>query len=318
MQAPDAIPNPSRPRLPVIDAARGVAILAMIVFHGAWDIDMLGLAELDVGGSPYWRIFARSIAASFLVLVGVGLALAHANGIRWNSFGRRLAMVAGGAALVSLGTWYAFPDAFVYFGILHIIAVASILALPFVLLPAWLTLAAAVAALAIPFLPGIPRIEGPWFWWLGMADGFRRSVDYIPVLPWIAAVLAGIAVTKAAGRRIERLDWQPRGRAGRALVTAGRWSLPIYLVHQPVLFGTLWLLTQVLVSPDALPAREFALGCERVCVQSGTQRETCISACACAADALKRDGLWPDVIANRLDAAQTRRMNELAGQCLRR
>lgn len=318
MQAHASLPAPSRLRLPAIDAARGVAILAMIVFHAAWDVDMLGLASLDIGGSPYWRTFARSIAASFLFLVGVGLALGHAEGIRWASFGRRLAMVIAGAVLVSLGTWFAFPDAFVYFGILHIIAVASVLALPFVFLPAWLTLAAAVAALTIPFLPGIPRIEGPWFWWLGLADGFRRSVDYIPVLPWIAAVLAGVAVTKAAGPRIERLAWQPHGRVGRTLVTAGRWSLPIYLVHQPILFGALWLIARVLVSPDALPAREFAIGCERVCVQSGMESARCVAACSCTADALKRDGLWVDLIENRLDETQTRRMNELAGQCLRR
>lgn len=318
MQASGTMPFPTRPRLPMIDAARGVAILAMIVFHAAWDVDMLGLALLDVGGSPYWRTFARSIAASFLFLVGVGLALGHAEGIRWASFGRRLAMVIAGAALVSLGTWFAFPDAFVYFGILHVIAVSSVLALPFVFLPAWLTLFVAVFALAVPFLPGMPRIEGPWFWWLGLADDFRRSVDYIPVLPWIAAVLAGIGVTKAIGSRIERLDWQPRNRAGHALVTAGRWSLPIYLVHQPILFGTLWLVARVMVSPDALPAREFAIGCERVCVQSGMERDACVTACSCAADALKREGLWPDVIANRLDEAQTRRMNELAGECLRR
>lgn len=318
MQAADAIPNPSRQRLPIIDAARGVAILAMIVFHTAWDMDMLGLAQLEVGSSPYWRTFSRSIAASFLFLVGVGLTLAHQQGMRWAGFGKRLAMVTGGAALVTLGTWVAFPDAFVYFGILHIIAVASVLALPFVFLPAWLTLLAAALALSLPFLPGIPRIEGPWFWWLGLAEDFPRSVDYIPVLPWIAAVLAGIAVTKATGRSIECLDWQPRGRGGQALVTAGRWSLPIYLVHQPILFGTLWLVARVLVSPDALPAREFAIGCERVCVQSGMTSENCASACTCAADALKRDGLWPDVLANRLDEAQTRRMNQLAGQCLRR
>lgn len=318
MQAPDTRSAPSAPRLATIDAARGVAILAMIVFHGAWDIDMLGLARLDVMESPYWRGFARSIAASFLFLVGVGLVLAHRDGVRWAGFARRLAMVAGGAALVSLGTWFAFPDAYVYFGILHVIAVASVLALPFVFLPAWLTLLAAAVALTLPFLPDGPRLEGPFFWWLGLADRFPRSVDYIPVLPWIAAVLTGIAVAKASGDRMKALAWQPGGRFGHVLVAAGRWSLPIYLAHQPVLFGALWLLARATLAPDAAMEREFARGCEQVCMQSGMERQACADACSCAADALKRDGLWRDVLANWLDEAQTRRMNELAGQCLRR
>jgi len=73
------------PRFAVLDAARGLALAAMVVFHFSFDLDSLGLAALDVGGDPRWRWFARLIAGSFLALSGMSLVIAHAKGMRWDS-----------------------------------------------------------------------------------------------------------------------------------------------------------------------------------------------------------------------------------------
>jgi hypothetical protein len=89
------------------------------------------LVETDVVASPGWSLFARAIAASFLTLAGVGLALAHGDGVRWRAFLRPLGIVAGAALGVTLATWVVFPDTFVFFGILHCIAASSLLALLF-------------------------------------------------------------------------------------------------------------------------------------------------------------------------------------------
>src|SRR6185503_12461180 len=63
------------PRLDAIDAIRGAALCAMVVYHFAWDLADFHLVGWDVAAGPIWRLFARSIASSFLILVGVSLVL---------------------------------------------------------------------------------------------------------------------------------------------------------------------------------------------------------------------------------------------------
>jgi uncharacterized membrane protein len=304
-------------RIAAIDVARGLAVLAMIVFHFAWDLDNFALTDFNVFGSPGWRIFSRTIASSFLMLAGVGLVLGHTDGIRWPAFWQRFAIIASAAALVSLGTWYAFPHAFVYFGILHAIALGSLIALPALRLPAWAVAMLALAALALPFVDGIPRINGPAFWWIGLADDYRSAVDFIPLLPWIAPLLAGMALAKAFRPCLTGMTWKPQGRFSRTLALAGRFSLPIYLLHQPILLGMLWLGVQVFASPATMDEREFANGCVQTCVSAGTSRAICANACPCAASMLKREGLLMAAINNKLTPEQTQRMQGLAMQCLR-
>src|SRR4030095_5183235 len=91
------------------------------------------------------------IASSFLFLVGVSLLLAHGRGIRWRGFLIRFAMVAGAALAISLVTYIAVPGAFIFFRILHEIAVGSLLGLLFLRLPALFTLIVAAAVIAAPF-----------------------------------------------------------------------------------------------------------------------------------------------------------------------
>ncbi len=67
-------------------------------------------------------------------------------------FLRRLALVGGAAGLVSLATYLAFPENFIFFGILHAIALGSVLALPILRAPLWLVVIGMVTAWTLPFL----------------------------------------------------------------------------------------------------------------------------------------------------------------------
>ena len=118
-------------RLVAIDLARTVALVGMAVFHFTFDLEMFGLVPPGTTTTGGWAVFARLIAGSFLFLAGLSLVLAHGEGIRWRAFGVRMAKVAGAAALVTAGTYAAFPHAFVFFGILHSIALASLMGLAF-------------------------------------------------------------------------------------------------------------------------------------------------------------------------------------------
>ena len=91
-----ATPATPRGRMDALDVARGLALLAMAVYHLSWDLRWFGLVDWPVDSSRGWRIFAGLIAGSFLVLVGVGLVLAHGRGIRW-----RKALVRAGCCCLS-------------------------------------------------------------------------------------------------------------------------------------------------------------------------------------------------------------------------
>ncbi|MFX5595080.1 heparan-alpha-glucosaminide N-acetyltransferase domain-containing protein, partial [Acinetobacter baumannii] len=85
-------------------------------------------------------------------LVGFSLVLASRNGIDRKAYLRRLILVAGAAVLVTLGTWFALPHAYIFFGILHHIALASVLALPVLRLPVLAVAGGAITCFALPEL----------------------------------------------------------------------------------------------------------------------------------------------------------------------
>ena len=93
--------TPTRGRIELLDLARGIALLAMFVYHFAYDLSMFRLIETDIVTEPGWRLFARGIAGTFLTIVGFSLVLATRKGLDLKAYLKRLAMVAGAAAACS-------------------------------------------------------------------------------------------------------------------------------------------------------------------------------------------------------------------------
>lgn len=240
--------QPKPGRIALVDFARGLALLAMTAFHFCWDLEMFGLLMPGFMASTGMILAARLIAGSFLFLVGFSLFLAHAGGMRWQPFAIRMAQIVAAAALITVATWLAMPNAFIFFGILHSIAVGSVLALAFLRAPWWLT---AIAGLGFASLRGVLRTEwldAPVWWWTGLSRVIPVSNDYVPLFPFFGPVLLGLAASQLVSNR----HWlaalaRPRLErpASRLLRFIGRHSLVYYLVHQPAmiatLYGFLWL-----------------------------------------------------------------------------
>ena len=306
-------------RIDAIDIARGAALVAMAIYHFAWDLEFFGYAPPGMTAVGGWKLFARCIASSFLFLVGVSLYLGHARGIRWRGFRRRLAMVGGAALAITVVTWIAVPGGFIFFGILHQIAVASLLGLLFLRLPALVTLIVAAAVIAAPHYLRSPFFDDPWWWWTGLSENRPRSNDFVPVFPWFAAVLAGIAAARIADRtglfaRLARL----RGpRWSWPLSFGGKHSLAVYLIHQPVLIAGLWLFAQAF--PPAEQPREvlFQQSCEATC-RDERDSAFCTRYCGCMLDALQQAGALDGVFAGDRSEALRSRVEEIAGFCTAR
>ncbi|NEX46117.1 DUF1624 domain-containing protein [Pseudotabrizicola algicola] len=235
-------------RIHAIDLARTLALLAMAGYHFTFDLMLFGHLPPGFVFQGPWPLIARSIAASFLFLAGVSLWLAHGQRIRWPAFWRRFAVLVAAAALVTTVTYFGMGFQFIRWGILHAIAAGSLIGLAFLRAPVLLTLAVAALVFTAPHLARFEMFNAPYWIWLGLSTEIPPMMDYEPLLPWLCPVLLGLAtaklMTRADGWSVLR-RWQP-GRLGHALLWPGRHSLAVYLVHQPVLFGALYLFTRYL------------------------------------------------------------------------
>jgi uncharacterized membrane protein len=234
-------PAPAASRYPIIDALRGVALLAMFVYHFCFDLNYFGVIRQNFNVDPFWLTARTLILSSFLLLVGVSLALAAQRGIHWRGFWRRLGLVAGCALLVSVGSYSMFPNSWVFFGVLHHIALASLLGLAFLGLD-WANLPIGLALILLGAFVKLPAFDAPALQWIGLMTHKPITEDYVPLLPWFGVVLLGIF----AGRRFIDQDflvplrtWVSAGYFTRLLAFAGRHSLILYMLHQPIFIGLL-------------------------------------------------------------------------------
>jgi uncharacterized membrane protein len=293
----------------------------MVVYHFSWDLSFLKLIQTNILQIPAWRWFARGIAGSFLLLAGVGLALAHAQGFRRIPFLRRLLKVGGAAVAVTLVTFFAFPESYIFFGILHCIAASSVLALPFLRLNPALTISAALACIVAPWLFTSPALDLPWLDWLGLGAADPVTNDYVPIFPWFGFVLIGVAAGKALLPLKETMGlarWGARGALSRMLVWAGRKSLPIYLAHQIVLLAVLYGVLRITGPNPVAEARPFMMECEANCVEQNGQPTLCRSTCSCIVDNLRQGDLWQKILDGRVAAEDQTRISRAAQQCLRK
>jgi len=230
-------------RLAIVDGLRGVAIALMFVFHFCFDLNYLGLISIDIYHDAFWLHARTLILSLFLLVMGVSLYLAHIRGIRWPAVGRRTLQLVAAAALVSAGSYLLFPRSYIFFGVLHFIAVASLLCLP-LLRYRWAALAVGLGVLWMGLGFSSPTFDRPMLNWVGLMTHKPLTEDYVPLLPWLGVVLLGVFIGSgliSAGGRMVR--WQGVGPHWSLLRWAGRHSLLLYLLHQPVFFALLYPIT---------------------------------------------------------------------------
>ena len=237
-------------RLWLLDALRGAALVNMLAYHALYDWVYVfghtgGWYDISAPGCHIWQQY---ICWSFLLLSGYSATLARRplkNGL----------VVAGCAAVLTVATAVCMPSQAIWFGVLHLNAAAMLLTcLLRPLLQACpagpgLAVCAALFALTnqLPYgylgFEGLRLVRMPEslyqanLFWLGLPDLTKfSSADYFPLLPWLFLFWCGWFLARL---------WRPRAgqapAALRPLAFAGRHTLAVYMAHQPVLYGALWL-----------------------------------------------------------------------------
>jgi uncharacterized membrane protein len=225
-----------------LDALRGFAMLWMALFHASFDLNQAGkfTPAQDFYQDPFWTVQRAVIVSLFLACAGAAQALARAQQQPARRFWRRWLQIATSAVLVSLVSRWMFPGSWISFGVLHGIA-AMLLVLRFAGgLPSLLLAAAGLLAALLPLRVQSEIFDSRWSNWLGLVTHKPVTEDYVPLLPWLAAMLWGYC----AGRGLLRYPALLRGALPaplQPLSLLGRWPLCFYLLHQPVLLGALML-----------------------------------------------------------------------------
>ncbi|MCD8254955.1 MAG: DUF1624 domain-containing protein [Oscillospiraceae bacterium] len=235
MRRPEYIPGAQKAgRIDALDLWRSLAILAMVAYHFLWDITQLGVLERETLASAPAEALRYFSAASFIIVSGAASCFSRDNL-------RRGFYIFCAGLLVSLVT--AALGMAVAFGILQFLGIMTMLchfARPWLerLRVPWTPLLwAALWALSQAVTRSV-TVGARWLYPLGLRyEGFG-SVDYYPLLPWAFAYFIGVWLGGELSRR--------RGcplltkRLPAALTAPGRYSLIIYLLHQPVLLAVCW------------------------------------------------------------------------------
>lgn len=247
-----------RPRYHLLDIIRAVAVISMVIYHAVWDgVYIFGwdLPFFRTQAAFYWQ---QTTCITFLLLSGFCLQLGR------HKIKRALTVLIC-SGIIWIVTEIAMPASAVRFGVLTLIGSAMLLmslAERYIKrLNPWVSLAVCLVCFALTrYLKNgwlgffrIPLVKMPSFLYSGgalsaylgfMPEGFYSS-DYFPLIPWIFVFAAGCFLYLI----FERRSWLRylEGPSCKALELVGRKALWIYMAHQALIYGVLYLIHEIIL-----------------------------------------------------------------------
>lgn len=246
-----------------IDFLRGIAIILMVLYHLLFDLSYFGKVNININSGIY-LIIGRSAAILFLILVGISLTLSYSRnklkteGNKENNGENKIykKFILRGIKIFSLGliitffTWLIFPNNLIIFGILHLIGISIILSLVFLRLNEinkefnLLNLFLGIFLMILGLYLMNFNFNFNWLLWLGVIPYNLSTFDYFPILPWFGFVLMGLFLGNRFYKNYER-QFKFINNPNNMLITIfqylGKHSLPIYFIHQPLIFLFLYI-----------------------------------------------------------------------------
>jgi len=220
-------------RIDELDSLRATALVMMLVSNFVTDLNYFGIMEVEKGDQWWW--LARATAFLFVSISGISYFLAHKKQYDFLKTFDRTKNLIFWAFAITIITYVFEPSAYVRFGVLHLLALASIVAFPLARRPVY------AFGLGIVLLL-LPLSSNPNLVWLGLQETGTFAVDYFPLNPWLGIFFIFLAISSQIypdSKPLLNFKWPERW------LWFGRNTLPIYVIHQPILIGLLILSGQV-------------------------------------------------------------------------
>jgi len=220
-------------RIAELDSLRATALVMMLVSNFVTDLNYFGIMEVEKGDQWWW--LARTTAFLFVSISGISYFLAHKKQYDFLKTFDRTKNLIFWAFAITIITYVFEPSAYVRFGVLHLLALASIVAFPLARRPVYALGLGAVLLL-------LPLSQNPNLVWLGLQETGTFAVDYFPLNPWLGIFFIFLALSSQIypdSKPLLNFQWPERW------LWFGRNTLPIYVIHQPIFIGLLILSGQV-------------------------------------------------------------------------
>lgn len=243
-------------RLDTIDTLRGISIILMIIYHAAFDIAFFGFfnghtlfyaAEYAFSSSVLY-LLQGIFSSIFIFISGISCSLSRSNLKR----GAKLLVI---ALLLTAVTVLAGKEVAVYFGILHLLSISMLIYALFEMFSAdffqkipsliWLAAFFIFKFITENVNPdGVPLFLKILLFPLGFCENSSISADYFPILPWIFIFFFGASLGK----------YLPKAKDAKKIwhlklpiiTAAGRNTLIIYILHQPILLSLMWVIDRLI------------------------------------------------------------------------
>ena len=214
-------------RIDELDSLKATALVMMLVSNFITDLNYFDIMIIEKG--DFWWWLARSTATLFVGLSGFSYYLADRKEHVFSKTFKRTQRLIFWAFTITIMTFLFEPNAYVRFGVLHLLAFASIAAFPLVRYPL-IAFMVGISFFLIPLFPSETLV------WLGLSETGLLAVDYFPLNPWFGVFLICIGLSSQIypeGKPLLDLKWPEKW------LFLGRNTLLIYVFHQPFLIALL-------------------------------------------------------------------------------